>query len=70
MRLDDYLEKYEIPVEDFADKIGVHRTCIYRFMNGIAFPRPSTIKRIREATGGWVNADDFVDISTRNATVG
>lgn len=62
MRLDVYLEKNNIPVERFADKIGVHRTSIYRFMKGLAFPRPMTIKLIQEATGGKVTATDFVEL--------
>jgi transcriptional regulator with XRE-family HTH domain len=63
MRLDLYLEKNEIPVEEFADQIGVHRTSIYRFMKGIAFPRPSTIRLIRTATLGAVTAEDFVELA-------
>lgn len=75
MRLDLYLEKHDIPVEKFADKIGVHRTSIYRFMKGLAFPRPATIRRIREATGGRVTSEDFVDVAPyvipkRNAVAG
>ncbi len=61
MRLDQYLIKYGIPVEVFADKIGVHRTSIYRFMNGLTFPRPQTLLRISAETGGRVTANDFVD---------
>jgi transcriptional regulator with XRE-family HTH domain len=61
MRLDIYLEKNNIPVEQFADKIGVHRTSVYRFMKGLAFPRKVTIERIIAATGGKVRADDFFD---------
>ena len=63
MRLDWYLEKNAIPVEKFADKIGVHRTSIYRFMKGLAFPRPATLRRIKEATGGRVTAEDFVEVA-------
>ena len=61
MRLDSYLIKNDIPVEQFAKKIGVHRTTVYRFMNGGTFPRAETLRRIRDATGGKVVADDFVD---------
>jgi hypothetical protein len=75
MRLDVYLEKNCIPVEQFADKVGVHRTSIYRFMKGLAFPRPATIRRIRAATNNSVKADDFVDLAPmatpkRNVAVG
>ena len=63
MRLDVYLEKNDIPVEVFADQIGVHRTSIYRFMKGLAFPRPATIRRIKTATRNAVTAEDFVDLA-------
>lgn len=63
MRLDVYLEKNDIPVEVFATTIGVHRTSIYRFMKGLAFPRPATLRRIKTATRGHVGADDFVEIA-------
>jgi DNA-binding transcriptional regulator YdaS (Cro superfamily) len=60
MRLDTYLEKSNTPVERFADLIGVHRTSVYRFMKGLAFPRPSTIERITAVTQGKVTANDFI----------
>jgi transcriptional regulator with XRE-family HTH domain len=60
MKLDAYLEQKNMPVEQFADLIGVHRTSVYRFIKGLAFPRPSTLKRITQETGGRVTANDFV----------
>jgi transcriptional regulator with XRE-family HTH domain len=60
MRLDRYLEAHNTPVERFAESIGVHRTSVYRFMKGLAFPRPSTIERITEVTKGNVTANDFI----------
>jgi|HubBroStandDraft_5_1064220.scaffolds.fasta_scaffold115522_2 hypothetical protein len=63
MRLDVYLERNEIPVEVFALSIGVHRTSIYRFMKGLTFPRPSTIRRIKQATRGHVTAEDFIEVA-------
>ena len=62
MRLDQYLEKSQTPVEKFADAIGVHRTSVYRFMKGLAFPRPNTIERITEVTQGKVTANDFIAV--------
>lgn len=62
MRLDSYLEKNGISVESFAADIGVHRTSVYRFISGVAFPRASTIQRIIEITGGKVTANDFLGL--------
>ena len=64
MRLDQYLEKSQTPVEKFADLIGVHRTSVYRFMKGLAFPRPDTIERITEVTKSDVTANDFIAVRT------
>jgi DNA-binding transcriptional regulator YdaS (Cro superfamily) len=62
MRLDVYLENSQTPVEKFAEAIGVHRTSVYRFIKGLAFPRPSTIARITEVTKGKVTANDFIAV--------
>ena len=70
MRLDVYLERNNITVEQFADSIGVHRTSIYRFMRGIAFPRPATIQKITAATEGRVTANDFIAIIPPLAAAG
>jgi hypothetical protein len=65
MRLALYLRTNGIPVENFADDIGVHRTSVYRFMKGLAFPRPSTIERIIRVTGGKVTANDFLGLPSK-----
>ena len=65
MRLDWYLEKNAISVGTFARDLGVHRTSIYRFMSGRAFPRPETIERITTVTGGKVTANDFIGLPMR-----
>jgi predicted transcriptional regulator len=63
MRLDAYLLQNDIEFSDFAKAIGVHRTSVYRFVKGLAFPRPSTIERIIQVTGGNVTANDFLGLS-------
>jgi DNA-binding phage protein len=62
MRLDHYLLKNDIEVSAFAKDIGVHRTSVYRFIKGLAFPRPETIERIIKVTEGRVTANDFLGI--------
>ena len=52
MRLDSYLIAHNKPVEQFAAEIRVHRTSVYRFMKGLAFPRPETLHRIAVVTQG------------------
>jgi DNA-binding transcriptional regulator YdaS (Cro superfamily) len=67
MRLDIYLEKSNTPVKTFAGMIGVHRTSVYRFMKGLAFPRPQTIEHITQVTQGKVTANDFIAINPRES---
>ena len=71
MTLDSYLIKNDIDVSAFARDVGVHRTSVYRFIKGLAFPRPATIRRISEVTGGKVTANDFVNLvpNERNALI-
>ena len=70
MRLEAYLVKNDIPVEQFADRINVHRTSVYRFIKGLAFPRPATIERITSATGGRVTANDFIGLQQQSKLAG
>lgn len=59
MQLSAYLTERGESVEQFAQRIGVHPTTIYRLLNGVNFPLAATIKRILSATGGKVTANDF-----------
>jgi len=60
MDLLSYLSKNNISVAMFARQIGVHRTSIYRFTNGIQMPLPKTIQKITDVTNGQVTANDFL----------
>jgi transcriptional regulator with XRE-family HTH domain len=62
MKLDRYLKRKKITPEDFAALIPVHPTTIYRFLNGLSFPKSGNIRRISEVTNGSVTANDFVDV--------
>lgn len=45
---------------DFASRIGVKgKATIYRYINGVSIPRPDTMLRIEEETGGLVTPNDF-----------
>lgn len=62
MRLDRYLKRHKTTPEAFAKLIGVHETTVYRFLQGLSFPKSGNLKRIAEATGGSVQANDFMDV--------
>jgi transcriptional regulator with XRE-family HTH domain len=62
MRLERYLKRKKISPEQFADRIGVHSTTVYRFLSGLAFPKTSNLKKISEATEGKVGPNDFMGV--------
>jgi transcriptional regulator with XRE-family HTH domain len=62
MRLDRYLKRNKVTPEDFAVLIDVHPTTIYRFLQGLSFPKSGNLKRIAEATNGSVSANDFLNV--------
>lgn len=62
MKLDDYLRKSGMTSAQFAEACGIaSKQTIHNYRHGIRFPTPENLKRIREATGGAVTPDDFVD---------
>ena len=61
MNIAEYLTHHDIPVSLFAKEVQIHRTSMYRYMKGLAFPRLTIMKRIIKATDGWVTATDLTD---------
>jgi len=59
MNLKEYLTANAIRPEEFAEKIGVSISTVYRLRAGSTKPEHSTMLRIFEATGKQVTADDF-----------
>lgn len=64
MQLRTYLAMHNIPPAAFAGTLNVSVQTLYRYLSSDRFPTPENLKRIREATGGAVTADDFVDQHT------
>jgi hypothetical protein len=65
MKLEVWLEKHAMPIEIFAERIGVHRSSVYRFIKGEAYPRRETMRRIEEVTKNQVSMKDIRDTDTR-----
>ena len=61
MRLKDWLTERRMTGSDFADLISVDKSNVSRWINGHVRPEWDVIKRIKDATGGAVTADDFLD---------
>ena len=63
MKLDEYLKANKISNRDFAKKIGVHEFSIPRYRREKSIPSLQTLVKIREATSGQVDAEDFIQTS-------
>lgn len=68
MTLEQYRSLHRMTYRRLADLIGLRgvgavRT-VQRYAAGLRFPPPPVLRRIREATGAAVTAEDFVDQHT------
>jgi hypothetical protein len=63
MKLDRYLKRKKMTPEAFAVLIEVHPTTVYRFLQGLSFPKSGNLKRIAAVTEGSVTANDFVNVA-------
>lgn len=59
MELRSYLIQHDVAVADFADRIGVTVSALYRYLHGERRPNADVLKRIHQATGGLVQPNDF-----------
>jgi predicted transcriptional regulator len=60
MRLSEYLASHEMNPEQFAAKVGVHPTTIYRLLSGATIPKRQNLIKIIEATEGEVDISDLM----------
>ncbi|MBB2959883.1 helix-turn-helix transcriptional regulator [Methylobacterium sp. R2-1] len=61
MRLADYLHQAEIKPSAFAERLGVTRQTLWRYMSGDRRPEWDVLERIRAETDGQVTPNDFLD---------
>lgn len=59
MKLADYLKCHDLSAADFAERISVHETTVYRYLRGERIPNRDTLERILGETKGQVSANDF-----------
>lgn len=58
-KLAEYLSKRKIPVQVFADSLGVHNSAVYGYLSGKYEPGPETAKKIRDLTNKEITLDDI-----------
>jgi predicted transcriptional regulator len=61
MQLKAYLDREGLSMDEFSKSLGVHRTTLYRIINGLSYPRKKVTLRILELTKGKVTAKDFLE---------
>ena len=60
MKLGDYLERTDMTLQAFGDRLGVSHTTVLRWAKGQAIPRGrARLEALRVATDGAVTAADF-----------
>lgn len=64
MKLADYIEKKKLSAAAMADKIGVPRHTMERYLAG-RLPVPEFVVAIYRATDGRVQPNDFYDLPPR-----
>lgn len=60
MKLADYLSEAEIKPSAFAERLGVTRQTLWRYMSGERRPEWSILEVIARETGGKVTPNDFM----------
>jgi DNA-binding XRE family transcriptional regulator len=60
MKLKEWLDKQLGTKKEFAEKIGVSRYTLYKYLNGEATPRLEIALRIQKVTNGEVRVEDLI----------
>ena len=61
MKLKAWFDITPMTRTEFAEKLGVHFSQVYRWTNGDARPRWELARKIQDLTDGAVRLDDWVD---------
>jgi transcriptional regulator with XRE-family HTH domain len=67
MKLEEYLSRNGITQLAFAEKANIHPVNISQYINGRRIPKLGTMIKIREATNGAVDIQDFAVQSDQSA---
>lgn len=67
MKLIEYMKKYGINHQQFAESIGVQSVAIYRYLSGIRTPNKKILLKIYNITNGKVTPNDILNIPPKDA---
>lgn len=60
MRLSEYLATKDLTPKQFAKRLGVNHTTVYRWLNGDTIPTRENLKGIMSVTEGEVDFSDLM----------
>ncbi len=60
MRIDEFLRDSGMSLSAFAQKAGVSEAAMSRYASGKRMPRPAVLRRIVDASGGMIQANDIL----------
>lgn len=63
MKLAEYLAANKLSQAEFARIIEASQVAVSRYASGRRMPRKDRLLKIREATGGLVTGNDFLELS-------
>ena len=63
MKLRDYLKDHSLSQSEFADRIGVSKETVRRYIAGTRIPERDVMEKIALATACKVTANDFFGIA-------
>lgn len=67
MTLAEFLSEADIKPTAFAERIGVTRQTLWRYMSGERRPEWDVLERIQTETSGQVTPNDFLALATSHA---
>jgi len=62
MQLKEYRLSKKLSSKEFAERLGVDNSTLFRYETGARFPSREVLVRIKEVTKGKVTANDFVEV--------
>jgi transcriptional regulator with XRE-family HTH domain len=60
-KLEAYCKQRNWSPKDLAQRLGVHRNSVHRYLRGDRRPDWEVLERLRILTKGKVSANDFID---------
>jgi|WetSurMetagenome_2_1015567.scaffolds.fasta_scaffold211924_4 DNA-binding transcriptional regulator YdaS (Cro superfamily) len=64
MKLRIYLFTHKITINQFAEKLGIHRTYLGSICKGLRKPSRLLAKEIERQTNGEITSDDLLNFSS------